>query len=606
MTTSAREALGQARWTSLFGPAWRGRLAAALLEYATPRRWFRGKARLPTGATVRDLVALDGRGAGGDRDRDGASAASGAAGPGAVLADAVLADAVLAILEIAYDVGAPEQYVLALARADAAEVVRLERERPHALIARLPLEGAALVDGLATGEVGPALLRILGTGARVRGAAGGLLRGQSSALLARMAPGVASGARQDDPGGRAVAPEVEQTNSILVFGAEVLLKVYRQVTPGPNPELEVGAFLTALDHHPPIAPRVLGALFYVPDDSDARNLGADSGGAGISLGIAHEFLANDGDAWSFVLGTLTDELARAPPTATATAGSRPLAAVPLLAPHWQALAEALGRRTGGLHLALASGGADAPDFTPEPFSEEDRRTLAARALAMLEEQLRTLAAVRERLPPATAALAARVGAPEAHAAVLALTSTFAREPLAGSKIRLHGDLHLGQVLMRGSDVTIIDFEGEPARPLGERRAKGSPFRDVMAMVRSFDYAAEAALRQTLGAAAAGEATEAASRAAADGWRHAIGAAYVGAYLRAVGGAAFLPSLPSSPSSASPSVPGASDALGLVRAFFALEKVIYEIRYELNHRPDWVAIPLRGLAAIIGLDAGGGA
>jgi predicted trehalose synthase len=219
--------------------------------------------------------------------------------------------------------------------------------------------------------------------------------------------------------------------------------------------------------------------------------------------------------------------------------------------------------------------------------------------------------VRERLPPATAALAARLCAPEAHAAVLALTSTFARRPLSGSKIRLHGDLHLGQVLMRGSDVTIIDFEGEPARPLAERRAKGSPFRDVMAMVRSFDYAAEAAVRQTL-AAAAGEATEAASRAAADGWRLAIGAAYVGAYLRAVGDAPFLPSAPPSPSSTSwaapapPSAPGATDALGLVRAFFALEKVIYEIRYELNHRPDWVAIPLRGLAAIVGLDAGGGA
>lgn len=595
MTTSAREALGQARWASLFGPAWRGRLGAALLEYAVPRRWFRGKARLPTGATVRDLIALDGRDA-----RDEATTATGGTGPGAVLA----------ILEIAYDVGAPEQYVLALARADAAQIARLERERPHALIAHLPLEGAALVDGLATGEVGPALLHILGAGVGVRGAAGGLLRGQSSALLRRMVPGLARGAGQDVPGGRAVAPEVEQTNSILVFGTDVLLKVYRQVTPGPNPELEVGAFLTALDRHPPIAPRVLGALFYVPDDPDGRNLGADSGsGSGLSLGIAHEFLANDGDAWSFVLGALTQELARTP----AMGGTLPVA-VPL-ARHWQALAEALGRQTGALHLALASGGADAPDFAPEPFSEGDRRTLAARALAMLDEQMRTLAAMRERLPTATAALAARLCEPEVHGAVLALTSTFTREPLSGSKIRLHGDLHLGQVLMRGSDVTIIDFEGEPARPLAERRAKGSPFRDVMAMVRSFDYAAEAAVRQTL--LAAGEATEAVSRAAADGWRHAIGAAYLGAYLRAVDDAPFLSSTSSTSLPSWPGVvpdasypddraPAASDALGLVRAFFALEKVIYEIRYELNHRPDWVAIPLRGLAAIVGLDTGGGA
>ena len=181
------------------------------------------------------------------------------------------------------------------------------------------------------------------------------------------------------------------------------------------------------------------------------------------------------------------------------------------------LAAVLGRRTGELHVALAGRCRPVPDagpdFAPAPLTAEDRRALAGRTRSMLDETLAALAAQRSStggLGAGSRALAERVLAPEGREAVARLLRDFSDQPIATVKIRTHGDLHLGQILAvaRGEpdrhddaaidDFVIIDFEGEPARPLHERRAKGSPLRDVMGMVRSFDYAPEAALRQRRG------------------------------------------------------------------------------------------------------------
>jgi trehalose synthase-fused probable maltokinase len=592
---TARATLAQATWLELFEPAWRERLAAALLEYALPRRWFRGKARRPTGARVRDLVRL------------GAEAGA------------------LAILEVAYeDGGDPEPYVLALVRVDAARAAELDRERPNARIARLSsgdgLEDG-LMDGLATGEVGPALWRLMGEEGVRYGMYGGRLQGLGVRRhgLARPHGGI-SEARGRAPAPARVrvrVPEVEQTNSILVLGTEVLLKVYRRLTAGPNPELELGGFLTERSR-PPIVPEVLGALAYFPGDPGDPGDAGDAGDPAspelaLSLGIAHAFVANDGDAWSVVLPVLTHALGEASATsadrgdasearaaecahARIEAWTRDPHATPLAA-----LAAAIGRRTGGLHLALVSADLNLTAFAAEPFTHDDRRTLATRTLDMLEAQLAALSARRERLPPTAAAVARRLAEPEAEAAARALAEGFARPrtPRVAAelarlvKLRIHGDLHLGQVLVRGDDVTIIDFEGEPSRPLVERRAKGSPFRDVMGMARSFDYAAESAVRRSSTAPGVAGPASARLRALGQAWRRSITAVFEAAYLETVGAAPFVPRDP--------------EALALLRGFFTLEKVVYEIRYELDHRPDWVEIPLRGLAELVGLglDRGGG-
>jgi maltose alpha-D-glucosyltransferase/alpha-amylase len=162
------------------------------------------------------------------------------------------------------------------------------------------------------------------------------------------------------------------------------------------------------------------------------------------------------------------------------------------------------------------------------------------------------------------------------------------------KTRTHGDLHLGQVLAVAraegaadddaavDDFVIIDFEGEPARPLAERRAKGSPLRDVMGMVRSFDYAPEAALR-------AGGGNAGGRGGWARAWTRQVTDAYLGAYLESVAGAPFIP--------------GDRAQLTRMLRYYELEKVIYEVEYELNNRPDWLDIPLRGLLSVAGLESG---
>jgi trehalose synthase-fused probable maltokinase len=415
----------------------------------------------------------------------------------------------------------------------------------------LPIEAAAV-----------ALFEIARQGLTRRGEQGALV-GECFESFARLAPQGAAGLPLRVAG-------VEQTNSTVMFGDRALLKIYRQLSAGPNPELEVGRFLDrACD--PPCVPRVLGALTYQPDQGPAR-----------SLGIVHELIANRGDAWALA----QRELARFFASPPSPDGGR-----------FAALAAVLGRRTGELHLALAGRAravSDAgPDFAPEPLTEADRRALANRTEAMLNDTLAALARSGRRSPSIDRLLAA-----DGRAAISRALAEFRDQPLDAVKTRTHGDLHLGQVLAVAragegasaaadddaaiDDFVIIDFEGEPARPLSERRAKGSPLRDVMGMVRSFDYAPEAALRE---AGASGGDRAARARQ----WTRQVTTAYLGAYFDRVGDAPFIPR-------------DRGQRTRLLN-YCELEKVVYEVGYELNNRPDWLDIPLRGLLAVAGLEGG---
>jgi maltose alpha-D-glucosyltransferase/alpha-amylase len=529
-------------WGQMLSIAARASLAETLLGYVRPRRWFRAKARDIQGAHIADVLPLDD-------------------------AEAARATHVVVVLEIAYQAsGAPRDlYVVPLARVDLAAAESLRHDAPHAILGTWP--DGALVDGLASGLAANALLALVRGAGSARGEAG-TLRGESSATLESAAAG---------PSMTAAAARGEQTNSTLVFGDRLLMKIYRQIDRGPSPELEVGRFLTR-HCQPPCAPRVVGALSYQRDGEDPR-----------VLGVVHEFLANDGDAWSMAARELRATFA-AIGASTAPAGRNDVAGS-----RFARLAETLGRRTAELHRALAQGVQDGHDgnngddaaFQPEPLTAGDRAAQATRIDAMLTEHLATLAHTIESLPAATQALARPLlldgGA--ARQAIAAILARFRDEPLDVVKTRIHGDLHLGQVLCRGDDFVIIDFEGEPARPLDERRAKSSPLRDVMGMVRSFDYAPEAALREADPQPIDGDHRKALQQAAAT-WTRAVTDRYLGAYRAAVAGAAFMPHSPQ-----------AADQLSLMLTFYELEKVVYELGYELHNRPDWVEIPLRGLARI---------
>jgi predicted trehalose synthase len=306
----------------------------------------------------------------------------------------------------------------------------------------------------------------------------------------------------------------EQSNTSVIFDSTVIVKHFRHLTEGENPELEITRFLTehTTFHN---TPRLAGALEYI-----------DAGGTTSTLAVAQELVPDGRDGWQWLL----DRLA---------AGEGALDAL-----------RRLGRRTAELHLALATPTAD-PAFGAEPIGRSDLATWTA---AVDRQVAAARAAVAgHRLPEAPAAAAA--------AALAGL--------LGANKLRHHGDFHLGQTLCLGdgADFMLIDFEGEPLRPLAERRRKHTPLRDVAGMLRSFAYAA---------------ATMARGGRNTDDWESGARAAFLDGYRAAAGDAAFIPA--------------GDGAFARAVAALELEKAAYEIVYEANNRPDWIDIPVRGFVS----------
>ncbi|MBV8166509.1 MAG: phosphotransferase, partial [Alphaproteobacteria bacterium] len=242
------------------------------------------------------------------------------------------------------------------------------------------------------------------------------------------------------------------------------------------------------------------------------------------------------------------------------------------------LARRLGARTAELHRAFARDTGDAA-FDPEPVSQRRRQLWIQEARSQAREAVRALRRVLDQVDADTRRLAEPLLIE--RRVLLDRLKTTLPDAIDAAKTRVHGDYHLGQVLVAKQDFYLLDFEGEPMRPLADRRAKHSPLRDVAGMLRSFDYAAAAALR----AATDKYGAEAASfRPGAEEWREVATSAFVAGYVEAAQGVV--------------SVPQSADAFDRTLAFFLIEKACYEILYETRHRPEWIAIPVGGLAALM--------
>jgi maltokinase len=315
---------------------------------------------------------------------------------------------------------------------------------------------------------------------------------------------------------------VEQSNSSIVFGDILVLKAFRRVEPGINPELELLRFLSERGF-PHVAP-LAGWYEYEGRLVDA------------TLGILQEFLADGEDGWELAL----DEL-----------GTEPDAFLDRLA--------TLGRVTGELHTALGSDSQN-PAFAPDEPSMEALSLLTATVDEEIERIFLDLSEDDERVAPIYGR------GQDVRELLQALSSIGA----GGRVIRTHGDYHLGQTMLSGRGWVILDFEGEPARPLPERRRKTYPLRDVAGMLRSFAYAASASriLRD---------------KPVPEEWEDRAREAFLAAYFDAVD-----PSL----------LPPGQDAMNKLLSIFELEKAVYELRYELNNRPDWVGIPVAGIARLL--------
>jgi maltose alpha-D-glucosyltransferase/alpha-amylase len=374
--------------------------------------------------------------------------------------------------------------------------------------------------------------------------------------------------------------KAEQSNTSILYGDKYYFKLFRRLKEGVNPDQEITRFLTERAEFPQIPPFV-GSMEY-------RRAGSEP----IVIGLLQGFVPNQGDAWTYTIDALDryfekvlsrakeiQEIPKAPPSLfDIDFPSIPLLLRELIEGHYLEMVTLLGRRTGEMHLALSSS-PDEPDFAPEPFSMLYQRSVFQAMRSLVRRVLQILRKMIKTLPePLQEESSFMLGSEEK---ILNRLQEIVWRRFSATKIRIHGDYHLGQVLYTGKDFMIIDFEGEPARELTERRLKGSPLRDVAGMVRSFHYAAYIALLK-----------EASLRTEdipvlepwTNLWYRYVSGVFFKSYLDTVRSAPFIPA--------------EKKELEIMLNAFLLEKAVYELGYELNNRPEWVIIPLRGLKDLL--------
>jgi trehalose synthase-fused probable maltokinase len=440
---------------------------------------------------------------------------------------------VFAMLRIDFAGGAPERYALPLSLLPHDP----DADLPEAAVlgsVTTPHGERMLVDACHVGDFRAGLFDLL-SGKTDAGGSGGALRGHPAS------PGLPA-----DTGHDSRVLSAEQSNTSFVYGSgdnAVFVKLYRRLEPGVHPEPEMLRFLRERTGFRGV-PGFRSSLEWMPD-----------GGTPATVALAQEFVAGE-NAWEYALANLRPVFARSG------------AEIPVDFTAWVAR---LGTCVGTLHAALGSR-PDLPEFAPEPLTAADVEAVRARTRALLDEALPSLEKMAGGPPSEVASLAHAVLEGRSH--LDSLLNGDGSAMTAGQKIRTHGDLHLGQILTAGEDVRILDFEGEPGRSLAEARVKQSPLRDTAGMLRSFHYAAHAAARDSGNSPGAGTVARVAE---------SLCASFLPAYFSSQGEARVIPA-------------EAHDRAGLLH-ILVLEKAVYELHYELNNRPDWVAIPLAGLAAL---------
>ncbi|MDD5126734.1 MAG: putative maltokinase, partial [Dehalococcoidales bacterium] len=523
-------------------------LEKPLLEYLRGRRWFRGKARHPWKVDVRDAIPM-------------------------ALGDGM---SYFVLAEVKYAEGEMETYVLPLMVAPTEQTELLLKQYPGAAVAHLqPRYGIGerlLYDAFVDKRFGKILLAAIARRRRFEGTFGNITA--SAARTMRHAPGMSV------PELEPVPLKVEQTNSSMVYGNSFILKLYRKLEEGLAPDVEIGRFLTEKTSFAYSA-RVAGTLDY--------NLGKNPP---MSIAVLHHYVPNEGDAWQYTLDSLeryfkivlahpTVQVPPLPPQHLLVLPRDP----PDLARETIGLylnsMQLLGKRTAEMHLALSSS-TNVPDFAPEPFTYmyQNSRYQAMRAYAT-----RTLATLRREmgnLPEDLRADAQRVL--EQEASIIERFQLIRNKKIGAARIRIHGDYHLGQVLYTGKDFAIIDFDGEPARPLSERRLKRSPLLDVAGMIRSFHYASHSALLRQAPLVAKPETELPILRQWARYWYLWVSAVFLNAYLDSIEPVNLLPDDP--------------EQLKIHLDAFIMDKAIYEIGYEMDNRPDWLGVPLQGILQIL--------
>jgi len=537
-------------WREVFDGANKMRLEERILPgFLRQKRWFRSKSQKIRKILIAENIPLDA----GDQEFH------------------------LLQLEVSYTEGEAEIYLLPVGYANDAEASEMEQASQEAkseVLAWIKTgdDSGRLYDALQSPRCREALFSLITESHSITGTRGHLvgLPGKQAAEHLRSLEG---------PQGSRLL-RVEQSNTSVFYEDGYILKFYRSVDEGINPDTEITSFLTEKAEFPHI-PSYAGQIRY--SHVSRRQY---------VLGMLQEYVPNQGDAWTFTQDHLHKFFENAMITKQTQQQVPGIPLSPLyvgytnipqllhdcIGGYFLEMVHLMGRITGQLHLALSLG-SDDPAFQPEPFSWHYQRSMYQ---SMRNLCRRTITTLRRSIPQLTGDIRQQAqDIVDAEDELLAEFGKLTRERLDTIKIRNHGDYHLGQVLYTGNSFVIVDFEGEPARPLSERRLKRSCLRDVAGMVRSFHYAAHHALHQQL---TSSEDDLAYLASWIDPWFRAVSGMFLSAYQNTIRPSSLLPSNKKS--------------LELLFRCLLLEKAIYEVGYELNNRPDWLSIPVQGVKQLL--------
>jgi len=540
-------------WLELLnGKGW-DNLAEALRSYIKEQRWFGGKARKINEMSIYDYNTVSY----GQKT------------------------AYMLILRVTYSDGEPELYLLSLGFITGINLDEISRGIHRSIIARVSAadrlndEIGYLYEPVYDPDFAAALLLGMERRRKFKGTQGSIIGNRTKTFRRIWRTG-------DDPLQSRLI-QAEQSNTSLIFDDRVILKIYRRLEEGVNPDLELSRFLseeTGFEHIPAVA----GHLEYQKNRRSA-----------ITLGMLQRYIPDGEDAWDFTLDELDrflDQAATVSPLESVLPAVKdslldlarmemPLQAADIIGPYVQS-ARLLGRRTAEMHVALASNDED-PALNPEVFTPFYRRALFQSMRNLSGRVFELLRKALVRLPDRLGDDAERVL--ENESGILDVFHSIIEQKISTYRIRTHGDYHLGQVLYTRRDFIIVDFEGEVSRSLEERRLKRSPMRDVAGMLRSFHYAAYSALHNRLDRNMINPEEQRRFEEAVMLWFRWTAAQFLGSYLEAAENSLFLAGMP-------------RDHMERLLTVYRLEKAIYELGYELNNRPDWVNIPLTGILHIL--------
>jgi maltose alpha-D-glucosyltransferase / alpha-amylase len=532
-------------WEELFQKETRKQLTDILLSYIRLCRWFGGKARTIQRAVVKNLIHFPFESA----------------------------NTYVSLLQLEYIDGEPEIYALPLAFTAGAGAEQVLQSAPYAAIARVHIKSkqqlieGLLYDALWDKEFVAALLQLIRRRRKVKS--------DSNEIRAFSAPILRKLLAPSESLPEASPLLVDQSNTSVAFGSKLLLKFFRRLEYGINPELEMSQHLSqhGFSYSPPFA----GAIELKSPHQEP-----------VTLAILHKFVQNQGNAWEHTLDylagfyehALTLELGE-PNTAimhqslfSLAQQELPPAAIAAIGLYLES-ARLLGQRTAEMHRVLSIP-TDDPAFKSENFTDLNRRAIHHSVTAQADQKIQLLQDRLKTLPEEARKLADRII--EKRSQITRFSRSILNRKIDARRIRCHGDFHLGQLLYTGKDFVIIDFEGEPARLLSQRRIKHVSLRDVAGMLRSFHYAAHAPLFGKAGSIRPEDIARLENWA--QFWYVCVGATFLKSYLEMSAAAPFLPK--------------SLDDMRVLLDISMLDKSFYELGYELNNRPAWIKIPLKGI------------